>query len=348
MTTKRSDFEPHAARRGFSPQDPALERELRSLQRPSTWATLRALGLDWIVIVTAAAVSWKVFTAYGVIALSLGVYLLALLAIGSRQKALENLMHEGTHFNLTRNRRLNDWVAVYLAGLWISPSWGPEGERPGHVGDHHGNFGDKERDGEFFGYQKRGLGELPAAQVLRSLWILTRTFLRLTYWRFDSNRRSLSRPTRLLLCLGIAALLWALGLLVPLLLYWIAPYCLVYLPMRYISEVSEHMALGYGTEFDTTRNKLGWFQEHVMQPHGDGYHLVHHMYPRIPHYNLARAHRLLLRDPVYQRGHHCYGLVIPSKGRPSTLADLLRTGRPSIADLRGDQGLARSATGSGQ
>jgi hypothetical protein len=98
--------------------------------------------------------------------------------------------------------------------------------------------------------------------------------------------------------------------------------------MRFFAEVSEHMALGGESEFSGTRNKLGWIQERFIHPHGDGYHLVHHLYTRIPHYNLARAHRLLMNDPVYRQGNHCHGLLVAPTGGRTTLADLLINGRP--------------------
>jgi fatty acid desaturase len=133
----------------------------------------------------------------------------------------------------------------------------------------------------------------------------------------------------LLAAAAIAALALTGGWL-PLLLYWLVPYFCVYMPMRFLAEVSEHMALGQGSEFETTRNKLGWFQRYVMHPHGDGFHVTHHLYPRIPHQNLARAHRLLMNDPVYREfGNHCSGLFPWSRER-TTLGDLLISGRPGL------------------
>jgi fatty acid desaturase len=315
-------------RRGFAPQDPEIDRAIRELQQPSTGTSLRVLAGDWGLLLIAAVASWSMFRASGLTVWSVAVYVLAALVIGSRQKGLENLMHEGTHLNLSPDPVKNDRIAFWLVGMWMTPGWTPALERPGHIGAHHENFGIRGRDFEFFDYQALGLGRLPSESLMAGARLLAHTFLRTTWWRIHGVVHSFGRRGWVLLC-SVAIVIGATGLLLPLVLYWFVPYLFVYMPMRFLSEVSEHMALGHGSEFRTTRNKLGWFQKYVMHPHGDGYHLVHHLYPRIPHHNLARAHRLLLADPVYRlEGNHCRGLFASLRPR-TTLADLLVSGRPS-------------------
>lgn len=41
--------------------------------------------------------------------------------------------------------------------------------------------------------------------------------------------------------------------------------------------------------------------------HHDNYHLVHHLFPAIPHYNLKKAHIILMNDKKYREAHHCTG-----------------------------------------
>jgi len=329
MGTKAHVLEAERARRGFAPQDPDLDRRVRALQRPSTVASLSAFVLDWAVIITLGALSWEVFRTIGVSVLSVAAYAVAVLINGSRQKGIENLMHEGTHFNLSPSRRLNDRLALLLGGVWLAPGWTPESERKAHVGGHHENFGNPEMDAEFFTYQRIGLGRLPSISRARSLHLLVLAFMRTTWWRIHSDARGLT-PLKVIVILAVWTLLALGGLAVPILLYWYLPYFVVYLPMRFLAEASEHMALGLGSEFATTRNKIGWFQRFVMHPHGDGYHLAHHMYPRIPHQHLARAHRLLMRDPIYRdQGHHARALAA-SWRPPTTLGEMLVRGRPSL------------------
>ncbi len=318
------------ARRGYIPKTPVPPNEIRALQRLSTWATFRALALDWTLIATAGIGSWQAFIQFGVGPGTVALYVLAVIVIGSRQKGLENLTHEGMHYHLSADRKTNDRIGKWLCGMWIAPGFDPAMQRVSHVGDHHGHFAEPGRDMEFYGYEQLGLGRLPDINAFQSLKTLVIAFLRKTWWRVHGDY--ISAPRRLVI-LGIATpIMYALGWLHLILLYWVVPYGLIYLPLRYLSEVSEHMGLGFTTEFGTTRNKLGWFQEHVMHPHGDGFHLVHHLYPGIPHQNLRRAHTLLMRDEIYRiHGHHTYALFIGGNNRPTTLGELLATGAQSLS-----------------
>ena len=63
--------------------------------------------------------------------------------------------------------------------------------------------------------------------------------------------------------MAVVAAPYSTRLLLPLIAHWVVPYLFVYMPMRFQAEVSEHMALGQGSEFATTRNKLEWFQRYV-------------------------------------------------------------------------------------
>jgi fatty acid desaturase len=310
-------------RRGFAPEEPTLDQQVRALQKQSTFASIAVLGADWAIMLSAATLSWRVFSAFGATPISLAVYLTAILIVGSRQKGLENLVHEATHFNLSRNRWLNDAIGTYGAALWIAPGLTPAKGRSEHIADHHGHFGDPSRDRDFFGYQKMGLGRLPTTSMKDSLMILISALSRSAWWRLNATLAPLRRITRVAIALVVLGMLFDLSLLVPVILYWVIPFFLIFIPIRFLSQASEHMGLGRATEFETTRNKLGFFQQALLHPHGDGYHLVHHLYPRIPHHRLARAHRLLMRDAAYRRGHHCHGLILPRRGQRSTLSELL-------------------------
>jgi fatty acid desaturase len=319
------------AQRGFAPQDPALNNALKALQRPRTWATLRALATDWVTIGIAAGGSLWLFREHGLSTSTILAYGLALIVIGSRQKGLENITHEGAHFSLSSNPKINDWIVRWLSGIWIAPGYNVKSQRKSHVANHHGHFGNPQLDVEFYGYMDLGLGTLPSPSRAQSLRILFMALLRKTWWRLNSDFGSFW-GIRGVAAVGASAVLWYFGLLLPVLMYWFVPLFVVYLPMRFLAEASEHVGLGFSTEFGTTRNKLGWFQEYIMHPHGDGYHIVHHLYPRIPHQNLARAHRLLMTDSVYARANHCNGLLLAWKG-PTTLGQMTTSGRPAVADL---------------
>lgn len=313
-----------AKKRGFVLKNKALHSQLTELQTPSIWRTLLSFLLDWSLIFIAGGVSWSTFSTYGFTYLSVVLYLFAIIVIASRQKGLENLIHESTHGNLSTNRKLNDVLALICGGIWMAPGWQAKGKRAAHIGGHHGNYADPELDQELWQYKGLvGLNELPAETLSRSLLIFLNALARTTYWRLCNIAHVLlTRPLGLLSVTVLFAVFWLMDFLIPFVIYWLIPYLTIYMPMRFLAEVSEHMGLSHDTEFEGTRNKLGWLQEYVIHPHGDGYHLVHHLYPAIPHQNLAKAHRLLLKDQTYREGHHCHSLFFEFGGRRATFREL--------------------------
>jgi fatty acid desaturase len=229
--------------------------------------------------------------------------MLAVFWIGRQLRALENLVHEASHFNWSRQQRVvNDILATVLAvaptGAWLS------GYRRSHL-VHHGRFGsaadpDRRRYEElaiedmdrtsllrfavglarrFWPYQRGWLlgtlGENPLLAVLPAMWAAA--FIVLPAWALQGFRAA-----------GIAAAMWA------------GAYFLVLPVIRFVAESGEHMYRGTTTVFDATISNVGLAHRVIFHPHGDGYHTVHHMWPGVPHHQIARLHRLLLaNDPQY-------------------------------------------------
>ena len=72
------------------------------------------------------------------------------------------------------------------------------------------------------------------------------------------------------------------------LLYWIVPMLWLVPVIEYWTEVADHYELQ--TDGDT-RDSRGLFLGRFLRGHYDGYHSMHHRYPRIPWYNLKKATR---------------------------------------------------------
>ncbi|CAB1276286.1 fatty acid desaturase family protein [Candidatus Nitrosacidococcus tergens] len=319
--------------KGYVPS-PELKNQLRELMQTNPWISIAAYIMDWGIIVGVATISWWVFSILGIGITPLFIYLIAALIIASRQKGLENMIHEASHTNLTRNRKLNDTICYWAGAMWLHPGLTLEDERKDHVEGHHGFFWDPVRDPKYRGHKSSGLNDLPQKTKWSAIYILVRALARSYRWKLFSiikggsllkpARSSYEMARRIVVILTIVALAY-LGLFTPFILYFFIP-AILFLPIvSFIAQMSEHAGAIGDTEFDKTRNKLGFIQEYFFHPHGDGYHLVHHLYAGIPHHQLKNAHNLLMQDPVYRAGNHCYALgLFPSKNR-SVLSDLVRT-----------------------
>ncbi len=70
--------------------------------------------------------------------------------------------------------------------------------------------------------------------------------------------------------------------------------------------MAEHSGLNNDTELTANRNTFGMhWTLFLLHPHHDNYHLVHHLFPAIPHYNLKKAHTILMQNKKYREAHHC-------------------------------------------
>jgi fatty acid desaturase len=256
-------------RKQATPQDFICQSDLRS------WL---ALGRDWSLIFALVALAewggWWWLTA------------LCVLGIGALQFGPgEALAHEASHYNLFRSRVWNDRLEVLYALPFFTTM---DAYRTEHL-DHHGRLAKRNdhvvRDYAYHGldldypraawvwFGKPALG-LTAFEYVRYLWIMNsaQAWIKVAiFW------------------VPVLAICAASGLLPALLFYWFLPLFAVFAPLLHWSEISDHYRTRTGTRSRTSRiHNLLW--------HNNGYHAIHHHFPKIPFYNLARAHRALKGD----------------------------------------------------
>lgn len=297
----------------------AWEPRIIALERLDNWRNWLFLAADWLTI----AVS-------GVAAASFSnplTYLLAVLVIGSRQRALMNLVHEAAHQKLFCSRPVNDLAGRLLAAapLFISLSR----YRSEHCG-HHLWLWDANRDPECRRNKRESLLtiSLLVNRHRRSGAALSIVKSRLLAVN-AAERRTLRKRI-------VPSLLWSSVLVVTasyvgvgalIVQYWLVPYLTAYQVIRYVAELAEHAGLETDDPWMGTRSwTAGLATRWVWASHSDDlFHLAHHLYPRIPHYNLKVAHTLLMDHlPRYAAAHHCDGLIWKrSVGTPSVMGDIL-------------------------
>jgi fatty acid desaturase len=211
---------------------------------------------------------------------------LCVLGIGTVQFALgEALVHEASHYNLFRARAWNDRLEALYALPFLTTM---RAYRAEHL-QHHGRLG-KDDDHVVRDYTYQRLTTIPA----RAAWAwfgkpaLGITAFEYVRWLWKMNsaqdwlKVGLFWAPVLTVC-GIA------GALPELLLYWFLPLFAVFAPLLHWSEVADHYRTRTGTRSRTSRiHNLLW--------HNNGYHAIHHRFPRIPCHNLARAHQALGGD----------------------------------------------------
>lgn len=290
-------------RRGYRNQ-PHLREFIASAHRTNVIVSSATAFFDQIVIIGLAIATSALVAQAGTnpagIAAAILACSVAIAVIVRQLRGLENLVHDGSHYNWSRRRRrLNDILCYALAAIPVGARLSEY--RESHL-RHHGRFGTTV-DPDLSRYLELGIEKMD-----RYTW---RRFTTSILVRFHAYQRGWLRSVGASPATGIAPAVWfTLTVSMPS-WWWFGPVAgavatvewlvalLIGLPLlRFVAESSEHVYTGTDTVFDATISNLGLLQRLVVHPHNDGYHTVHHLWPGIPHHRLHRVHRHLLRhDP---------------------------------------------------
>lgn len=274
---------------------------VQRLARISSWRAAWSVLQEVLVLTAQIATAVYFWT--------LPVVIPCLILIGTRQHALFILAHDAAHYRLFESRWLNDAVGRACAtvqGLSMRTY------RVVHRLHHNNLYGPADPDTAIHGGYPRGRAYLlkKLAKDLTGLtaWktyayffgapaINTETNVALRPLNDTSERlRSEARSDRTavigfhVLALGIAA---ASGHLIEYLVLWVLPLLTVVQAILRLRAVAEHGATtDFSSPLTAARTNLsGAVVEWLIFPHRVNYHIEHHLYASVPHYNLPELHR---------------------------------------------------------
>ena len=238
---------------------------------------------------------------------AIAVYVFAVIVIGSRLRALNNLVHEASHNLLSTFRRLNTALGL---GCAVPTLLSFSEYKRSHM-RHHARLGCND-DPDLIRLKELGLHPLPArVSVGKLLAGFPRLYVRyLLGSLYLAGKLSLARRIGALSIIG-AVLSAAVGerAVQIVILYWLVPFLTSYQAIKFIAETGEHTGLyqRFSHESDVrfkaihmTRNTLvGALPAFFLYPYGDNFHMLHHRYPSVPGFNLPSLHAQLLSQNWY-------------------------------------------------
>ena len=282
----------------------ALPREtvLRLARRSPSRASLAILH-DLAVIAAAIAVALAFWPNPFIIFLSIVV-------IGTRQHALFVMAHDSAHYLLYETRWLNDLAGracAMLQGLSMCTY------RVIHRLHHNNLYGELDPDTALHGGYPRGKTYL-IKKLLKDLsgftaWKTYAYFLggapglntatNKALRPLDDTSEKLRSEARrdrnavIVFHLILLALFASSGYLVQYLVLWILPLVTLVQAILRLRAISEH---GATTDFSSPltaarTNVVPAWLAWLIFPHSVNYHIEHHLYASVPHYNLPELHR---------------------------------------------------------
>jgi fatty acid desaturase len=289
------------------------------------WGALGALAIHvaiaaaagWAGLITFQAASSRAFEgAWGWSLFFFVCYVFMVFVLGSRMRALGNMLHEASHRTLSSSVRLNDALGYLLAALDLQAF---QRYRREHL-SHHLYLGSVERDLDFqrtrdFGFAKR-MASPWRVHMLGALGLKhLSAFLRPVLWSREDP--PVVTALRFVAYGSIGVALHVAGAWQEFLLVFLVPYATTYQMFRYWSDAFDHGSLlGEEDEFLRTRNHCfdfgkgprKWLQSRVFEalvfPRNDVFHLTHHLFPSVSTRHLREVHEFLMKDACYAARNH--------------------------------------------
>jgi fatty acid desaturase len=279
------------------------KEQLYALSQVNSFISTCHILLEWSVVVLAAALCQHFRNPL--------LYVATAALIASRQHALLVLMHEGTHYRLFRNRRLNDWISELLLAwphLVTMRSY-----RENHVAHH--NYVNTEKDPDWL--RKK---DNPEWRFPQSAASLLRIFIRdlvgiggINLIRLASSIASAApAPSKAFVRMRLAFYMTVIGALIAagcgraLVLYWLVPYFTWLVLIMRIRSIAEHFALGdeAGAYRQTRTTQAGLLARVFIAPKNVNYHIEHHFFPSVPFFRLPQLHALLMSNEEFAGAAH--------------------------------------------
>ncbi|MFO0892181.1 MAG: fatty acid desaturase [Isosphaeraceae bacterium] len=276
------------------------------------------------------------------------LFLAGIALVAAFQHRLSGLGHDASHYALFRNRFANEFISDVFCMFPLMAM--TQRFRVTHLG-HHQFLNDPARDPDVGRLHFDG-HRYPFPMRKRTFWY---RYVLLSAWppkllqyligqaKNANSTAGLREPRcvyrfRVGRCmrgaywLSVLTLVHLGGLWPTFFLFWVAPLLTFYAFYMQLREIAHHSNAPEEGEFRHSRNFhcnpiVNW----VIFPYGQDFHLTHHVFGLMPHYNLARAHRILMQYPPYrEQAVSCTGYFFPRWGTSGpTILDVLSAGAPA-------------------
>lgn len=268
---------------------------VRRLSRLSPAKSIGIVGMEWAIILLAASLPVLLNMPW--------LFVCSWLLIGTRMYALYSLLHDGTHYLIFPDKRINDLISkLFLAWpLFISL----QTMRANHFAHHKYLKTARDPEQDHLQYPEFKFPQ----KKLSLFWTILKDLTGFNFIKYKLIGLRSGKITdlknislwRYVYYLSILAMVFYFEWHLYFLVCWILPYATVYQLLNRIRAYSEHLNLPENSTYQTRSLLLGPIQRFFLAPHNLGLHAEHHYYPSVPFYNLDKLHAILLKNPGFTK-----------------------------------------------
>jgi len=329
-----------------------LEKRRGSLEhyykKYDAWMAPLPFVWTWMEIVVLVIVTTAIGHIWG--------WLLAIVLIGGRFRALQEFGHNAVHFALCRSHRWQ-WLLSNIFYQFPAFKRDMHSRQITHTKEHHRNPNHEKLDPNRARVRDGGMvAPLTSAQFfMRLLYPLTprgvvnnvQTMARAILVNHSKGTVAL----RVVCLLLVSILFYAIGGWQAILLGWLVPLLSSYPLFVWLALLSEHRWFVEGgassSRFDlecwagrpTDYSGIsGWLVRILVSPTSDAYHLAHSLYPGVRWNHLSAIDRVLKVLDARYTAHASHGLIFARDHAPSALSELRERLCPDAVKLRKHHG----------
>jgi len=282
----------------LKPSDILTSEQSHVLRQRSDLMGFWLVAHCWLVIIAA----WALYAAMP----NPATWLIGWFLVGGRQLGLAILMHEGSHGMLFRTRRLNETIAVWLAGAPVLVDMAAYRKR--HMAHHRFTRTDDDPENYLytpFPVQRSSLYRKLLRDITGIVFVRTQLGLaryvkaRAGGWKgvWHYYSRPLAFHAVLFLCLA------GLGHADIFLLLWLVPLMTSYQLALRVRNIAEHATVpDLKDPLRNSRTTMANPLERLFfAPYWVNYHIEHHLMPFVPCYRLPALHRILREQGITER-----------------------------------------------
>jgi fatty acid desaturase len=273
-------------------------KTLKKLAKISPWRSSLRLITEITTIILTAYFTQEYF--------SYPLYILAVIIIGSREHAIGSLMHEGSHYLLHPNRKVNEFLSYFVASMVYIPF---ADYRKNHMVHH--KYLNTEQDPDIIRRENvthKWQFPMKRSNYLKILFfdLIGSNFLgmidEIRYVKTTSTSKDKTQYYILLSFLALKfAFLTYLGLWTEYILYYIVPLFTTAKTIVRFRCVTDH----YGIDREQKHGSRDIIYHPILReflsPCGICYHSTHHASMSVPYYNLPKLFKLIEKNENYQK-----------------------------------------------